>query len=999
MKKMLLTLAVASVLQLAHAQKSAYTVMPDRLFSQGKEMFLDKNYVGCQNTLEEFKRLSKDDKLIQEADYMLVSSLFYRGKADAGTKLKEYLDEYPETYHRNQICFFIGTTHFNEKDWRRAFYWFSQSDMDYLTVDEQEDYSYRMAYSCLQNGERAEAKRLFGLLSRNSSKYAEPASYYLAYANFQDGEYNQALPVFRRLKNRPEYKETVTFFLIQSAFLQGDLNETIAEGQDYLSSYPNSENSTEVYRLLGNSYYRLGNTSGAIRNYERYLQGTTSAPFRDDMYQLAEAYYQTDDYRNAVNALKNVASTTDKLGQAGQMLLGQSYLKLNDTQNAVMAFSAAARSEFDRSISEEALYNYVMIRNRDGGSAFGEAITASQRFIAEYPASKYINDVNNALAATLLSSKNYSTALAAINSIASPGRPILDAKQVILYQLGVQNFIDRKYDLAARDFNAAIDMGSYNTQARNEAYFWRGEIAYRSGDYRTAARDFNTYLSQASSSGKNHALALYNLGYTSFQMRDYTKALADFRKYVSAETNRQSPNYSDALNRIGDCYLFSRNFSEAERAYTQAANANPANADYSDFQKAFVLGLQRNYNGKVNALNNMMANYPDSKYYGDALYEKSRALVMLNRDSEAIAALEKLLKDYPKSNLAQKAGIQLGQLYFNNNNPQKSIAAYKQVVASYPNSEEARTAVQSLEGVYKDMNDISSYAAYVNSLGRGTILSASRQDSLTYLAAESVYMRGRKEESKASFNTYLQSYPNGVFSSDARFYLGNMAFEAKDFDTALNNFREVINSNNPKYMDNSLILASGIEFDRKNYAAAYAAYEHLSLVASNSESKDVAELGMLRCAYLMKKDNEVIAAANKILRGSNVSATVANEARFYRGQSLINVGRTNEAITDLQVVAKDTRTATGAEAQFLIAEAHYKAKSYDSAEKQVQAFMKEGTPHEYWMARAVIVLSDVYAAKGDSFSARQYLEGLRANYKGSEADIATMISERLSALK
>lgn len=187
------------------------------------------------------------------------------------------------------------------------------------------------------------------------------------------------------------------------------------------------------------------------------------------------------------------------------------------------------------------------------------------------------------------------------------------------------------------------------------------------------------------------------------------------------ETNRQSPNYSDALNRIGDCYLFTRNFSEAEKSYSQAAAASPGNSDYSDFQKAFVLGLQRNYNGKVNALNSMMSKYPDSEYYDDALYEKSGALVMLNKETRRTTVLEKLLKDYPKSNLAQKAGVQLGQLYFNTNNPQKSIAAYKQVVANYPNSEEARTAVESLGGVYKDMNDISSYASYVNSLGKGTV--------------------------------------------------------------------------------------------------------------------------------------------------------------------------------------------------------------------------------------------------------------------------------------
>lgn len=998
MKKLLVALGLALSMQFAYAQKSVYTELPGRLFTQGKEMFLDNNYVGCINSLEEFMKQSKDAKLLPEAEYMIVSSMYYQGKAGDATLLKDYLEKYPETYHRNQICFFIGSTHFVEKDWQKALYWLSQADMDYLDVKEQEDYSYRTAYANLQAGNRNEAKRLFGLLTRNSSKYVEPASYYLAYANFQDGEYEQAIPIFRKLKNKGEYKESATFFLVQTSYLQGNLSETIAEGRDYIATYPGSTNTAEVYRLLGNSYYRQGDARNSIASYEKYLESATST-FRDDMYQLAEAYYQTSAHGNAINALKrDVASTDDLLGQAGYMLLGQSYLKVNDTPNAIMAFDAAARTRFDKTISEEALYNYVMLMNRGGGSAFGQAITASQRFLTEYPSSKYTDEVNEALASTLLSTKNYNTALSAINSIQTPGRQILDAKQLILFQLGVQESIDGQYDAAERDLNAAINMGNYNAEARNEAYFWRGDLAYRKGNYPAAARDYSSYIAQASTNQQNYPLALYNLAYTDFQQKNYSKALTNFKKYISAETNRQSPNYADALNRIGDCYLYNRNFPDAESYYSQAVNVNPANADYSEFQKAFVLGLQRNYNGKVSALNSMMAKYPDSQYYDNALFEKSRALVMLNKEPEAISVLEKLLKEYPKSNLAQKAGVQLGQLYFNTNNPQKSIAAYKEVVNNYPNSEEARTAIESMEGVYKDINDISSYASYVNSLGKGTILSASRQDSLTYLAAENVYMKGRKDESKTALNKYLQTYPNGVFSSDAHFYLGSMAFEAKDFTSALGHFKEVINSNNPKYIDDALIYASGIEFDRKNYEAAYGAYEHLNMVASKSENKDVAQLGMLRCAYLMKKDKDVVAAADKLLQ-NKASGNVANEARFYRGQSLKNLGQSEKAIADLQEVAKDTRSAFGAESQYLLADIYYQAKSYDKAEKQIQSFMKEGTPHEYWMARAIVVLSDVYVAKGDKFQARQYLESLQANYKGQETDLTEMISSRLAALK
>ena len=58
--------------------------------------------------------------------------------------------------------------------------------------------------------------------------------------------------------------------------------------------------------------------------------------------------------------------------------------------------------------------------------------------------------------------------------------------------------------------------------------------------------------------------------------------------------------------------------------------------------------------------------------------------------------------------------------------------------------------------------------------------------------------------------------------------------------------------------------------------------------------------------------------------------------------------------------------------------------------------MQKGTPHQYWMARALIVLSDTYQAKGDEFQARQYLESLRNNYQGDEEDIRQMINARLN---
>ena len=61
----------------------------------------------------------------------------------------------------------------------------------------------------------------------------------------------------------------------------------------------------------------------------------------------------------------------------------------------------------------------------------------------------------------------------------------------------------------------------------------------------------------------------------------------------------------------------------------------------------------------------------------------------------------------------------------------------------------------------------------------------------------------------------------------------------------------------------------------------------------------------------------------------------------------------------------------------------------------MEQLINSGTSHTYWLARAFIVLSDVYAAEGKSFEAREYLQSLRENYPGKEPDIKEMIDKRL----
>ena len=158
-------------------------------------------------------------------------------------------------------------------------------------------------------------------------------------------------------------------------------------------------------------------------------------------------------------------------------------------------------------------------------------------------------------------------------------------------------------------------------------------------------------------------------------------------------------------------------------------------------------------------------------------------------------------------------------------------------------------------------------------------------------------------------------------------------------------------------------------------------------------------MGLVRLHIHLQQPHEAIKAATALLDETNLAPDARLEATYMRAKAYKQLNETNRAIADLKAIASETRSKYGAEAQFLLAETYFHQSAYDKAEAQVKEFMQKGTPHAYWMARSLIVLSDTYAAKGDTFQARQYLESLQANYKGDNADIRQMIQECLKKLQ
>jgi TolA-binding protein len=208
----------------------------------------------------------------------------------------------------------------------------------------------------------------------------------------------------------------------------------------------------------------------------------------------------------------------------------------------------------------------------------------------------------------------------------------------------------------------------------------------------------------------------------------------------------------------------------------------------------------------------------------------------------------------------------------------------------------------------------------------------------------------------------------------------------------------VLSSGNSKFREESLARKSEIEYQNKDYAAALQTFKELQVAAESRENIQAAKLGIMRSAQFIGNTKETLEAANELLKDSKLSPEIQSEAKYLRAQAYIKSGEPDKAIEDFTSLSKDTRTEYGAEAKYMLAQLYYDKKNPARAEKILTEFIASGTPHQYWLARGFILLSDIYLDKDDKFQARQYLTSLQRNYKDSE-EINRMIENRLKKIK
>ena len=376
----------------------------------------------------------------------------------------------------------------------------------------------------------------------------------------------------------------------------------------------------------------------------------------------------------------------------------------------------------------------------------------------------------------------------------------------------------------------------------------------------------------------------------------------------------------------------------------------------------------------------MAARYPQSLYCGQADFEIAQTYQQMDQLQPAIEYYNRVISNFPSSQWVPQALVQVGLAQYALNNYDEAIQSFERVIREYSGTPPMHEALAALERVYNAKGDVKPYLAYLEQIGQSERVSAPQRDSLIFSAAENQYMLGDCKKAQASLREYLDAYPEGAYSLTANYYLADCLLRNHDTAQAIAPLEAIVaKAPNARVEEALARLAESYEYANR-WSDAYSTLQKLEQVTTSPKVLRESRRASLRAAIALADNERIVQSAKDLASTDALSPELMLFARYNLGKALLAQGKLDEAYAAYALIGKNTGSATGAEARYRMVEILAKQGQWMRVQEETLAFAKLNTPHQYWLAKAFILLAKSYEKQGDTYQAQATLQSVVDNY-------------------
>lgn len=927
-----------------------------------------------------------------ECDYMMAMCEAQLG--DGSKALEEFVKAYPSSYYTNEALLALGDEHY---EWHRPVE--AVTALERVEQSKVDDESLaRLCFECGHSyhllGDGAVAREWLQRVEKGGEYYPH-AQYLLGVVEYSEGNYKLAKEHFAATGSCEDYAGVVPYYLLNVEHRLGN-DLYVARNADKVLEGVEGARRGEIRRIAAQSTFRNEEWSESVRHIVSLAEEEGVTLSREENYIAGYALYRLGEWERAAVYLRGACAGEDELTRNAAYHLADCLLRWGDKRGAMQCFSMAYGGDNDNPISEDAHYNYCKLQVELGGSNFNQEIQSLQSFLHRYPRSVHRKEMEGYLISACYAANDLKGAYGVLQEFATSGGKVSEAMQKIAYYYAAECYSRGEWAEAEEYLGYALDYKEYDDEVAALTLYLLGEIDYQQGRYREAASMYDQYLAMDMTHQREYAQALYNMGYADFNSERWAAAYDDFAEFV-AEYDKHDSLYADAYNRMGDAKAAQKEYTKAADLYRKSSATESSERYYGAYRVALMEGMAGNVVARVEALENILS-LGKGSYVVRSHYELGNTLLTAGNYNRAVEVLGDFVNRYPSSRDYVSALADLGLAYRNTGRDQEALETYKKIVEGTRGSMAAHNALGEIRNIYIERNDVDGFFAYADKVGVNSDLGSVQRDSLGFVAAQRLYIAGDKRAAASSFDKYIGDNPEGVYSPAALYYAADCYASLGDTLGARERLAQLTSLYYNNYTQRGYERLASLSAAGADWKAAAEAYRRVAEMATTVSARRDA-LDRYLAATIATGDNEtIVEVADFIVAHSDATADMSRKARFEKAKALERGGKRNPAVAIYNSLSQDVTTPEGAESAYRIIETAFKYGSFETAENLVYEFADKNTPHAYWLARAFLLLGDVYTSRGDLFQARATYQSVVDGYSDTTDGIVEEARQRVEGL-
>ncbi len=934
----------------------------DELYMKGEYGIAQKMYID----LLEF------DIYNDELYYKIANCSKIRDNKEAISWFNIILEKFPESIYYQLSMKELGLIYFSLKDYNNSYKFLSNIDQIELMDNE---FLFSIGYSLFEIKKYDLAKYYFSKIDAdiNRDKYKILSTYYYAHICYLQKLYNTAEKFFLKLENNKSFSKIIPYYISQIYFSTGRYNKLIEYSLPILNDVIPSRES-EICRMIAESYFFMDNYIQSEIYMKKYMQlGGSEDKFAK--FQLGVINFLLNDYNESAIYL-NDQFDSDSINQISSYYLAFSYLEKNEKIFSLNAFKKSSSFDYDLEIKEESLYNYFKLSYELDLPYTNLEYVLEQ--MEKYHFTRYKLDIEKLMINLFQSTNQYQQAFDFLRNNHLPAKEEILMLQRLSYYIGIQHYNNANYSKALVNFEFSRK-NPVDKEIDAMCVYLLGDCYYQLRDYKKSIDNYISYLETPSSSlVSNLDLANYNLAYSYFHSKQFSKSIYFFRKILSSELDQA--RLDDSRLRLADSYFMEKNFQKALIYYNKSTINNKSifEKDYSIYQESICNSLMSNYIQQEENLIDIVEEYTESPYYEKSLIDLAVLYKNQNRYVESVRYFDLIIDISVDEETISQCLLNKGLIMFNTEKIDSAIIFLKDIIENYANSSSFNSAKNGLKNAYLKLSNLDEYIDYIQTIPQINI-STSTKDSLFFQVAYNNYINKLYKVSKEGFFNYLSEFgPKSLFFQESQYYYAESCWNTSDTNESIRIYKNIISSGHSEFFESSLVKVCRYTFNNNNIDESNYYYQ---LLDSNSSSHGLRRESVIRLMLGYEKidlERSVI-YAKRILESDKLEDRLLAKCKLIIARNEFDNGNYLKSSSICDEIVKITRNNDGAEAMYMKIYFTYLEDKIDESQQLIFDF-PDDYHSEFWIAKAFILLSEIYVSQGNLFQAKATLESIIENY-------------------